>query len=242
VAVVALKFNQERGSSLDRYATGAVQFGRNRNPNLRLYVDYEYPSIRHLQGMLDDGGVGRSIELALTLPVTSAPWELCSNDTPAKQVDELTQSLSRPTANGGMSTPMDLIIAQLTSAYTFRRSYMEKVVDYVDGRYAYKKVAYRPASDCSPVQDKNTGDIVGFEQQTVDSPEPVFIEKPYALVYVHGAHREPVRGVCELRVAYDCYLSQKKVEFLWFLYLENYSMPRTVVWGKTNDGAREGPG
>lgn len=242
MAVVPLKFDQEKGSNLDRYVAGAVQFGRGRrDPRTRVYTDYEYPSPQQLQQMLDSnlGGTGRSLDLVITLPVQSAPRKVCTTDVPTGIVDHVHNSLGRPTADGGMLTPMDTVVAQLTEAYVFRRSYAEKVFTESDGRVVYGDIAHRPAVDCDVLQDAKSGRITGFQQTLSNTPEPVTIEKPYGLVYVHGAARKPITGVSELKVAYECYLSQKKVEFLWFLYLENYSMPRTVVWGKNEDGARD---
>lgn len=234
-----LKLDREVGSNLDEYAVGSVMFSKENRDDLRVVSDIEVPTPADLDRLLDTGGIAQSLGLAITLPTRSAPRRLCPVDVPPKQVEELTDMLTRSSTGGGMSTSLETIVGQLSTAYALRRTYMEKVIIHDRGRFVYKKVAWRPPASCQVVQDKKSGDIVGFEQTVAEKPEPVLIERPYALVYVHGEDRKPIRGVSRLKVAYDCWVIQQKIEFLWWLYLENYAMPRTVIWGKNEDGARD---
>lgn len=139
------------------------------------------------------------------------------------------------------------IIEQCTAAITYRRAYFEKVWTVDErGRFVYQKVAWRPPAGCTPRFDRRTGEARGFYQrltETLDLSRPrkpnkgeelpghVTVPAAKAFIYTHGRHREPIKGVSDLEVALNAYEKKRKIKFLWAQFLENQSLPKTVVYG-----------
>jgi hypothetical protein len=147
--------------------------------------------------------------------------------------------LRKDTANGGMQTTMENVVAQMTAGFVFRRTYHEKVWKRDAEQVIYDKIAWRPPDTCTVIRNKKTGDLDGFAQYVIDQPNRVHIYLPYALVYVHGQHREPVKGMSDLTVCYHNYRTKEKLKFLWYMYCEVMSLPRTIVFGNSNEGAKK---
>jgi hypothetical protein len=128
----------------------------------------------------------------------------------------------------------------MTSAFVMRRTYHEKVFKQDDkGQIVYDKIAYRPTDTCTMLRDKRTGDLMGFNQWVFGKPIQVSIVLPYALVYVHGQHRNPVKGISDLQVCYRNYRTKEKLKFLWYTYCEVMSLPRTVVLANSDSAAKK---
>lgn len=182
---------------------------------------------------------GKLVELdqIMSLMIRSAPWSLIpvSEDSQEEQrmCQELTDDLQQ------MDTPMDEVIGQMTSAFAFRRSHHEKVYTRIGSRIGYSKVAFRPQESCEVIRSKKRGgQIIGFKQTVPDETDPVRILNPYALTYVHGIHREPIRGQSALEIAYQCYQLKWKIKFLWYNFLEGQNLPRTIVFGNSETGTK----
>lgn len=58
-------------------------------------------------------------------------------------------------------------------------------------------------------------------------------------VFVNGARREPIKGVSDLSVAWWAYETKMKIWFLLCQFLENQSLPKTVVYGDGIEEAQE---
>jgi hypothetical protein len=139
-----------------------------------------------------------------------------------------------------MQTPMEYIIAQMTSAFVFRRSYHEKVFKQDEKeQVVYDKIAWRPSDTCTMLRDKKTGDLMGFNQWVFGKPIQVSIPIPYAMVYVHGQHRNPVKGISDLTICYHNYRTKEKLKYLWYTYCEVMSLPRTVVLANSDSAAKK---
>jgi hypothetical protein len=97
------------------------------------------------------------------------------------------------------------------------------------GALVYDKVAWRPPDTCNLLRDRVTGALEGFTQWKWGQPLRIAILMPYAAVYVHGQNRDPVKGISSLQVCYRNYLIKEKLRFLWNVYLETLSLPRTIL-------------
>jgi hypothetical protein len=174
----------------------------------------------------------RKIERVLSLPIRSAPYRLEGKG----------PGLELVKANVG---PMlDRLIEQCTGASCFYRTFFEKVWEARDGHLQYAKIAWRPPTGCQAAFDDKTGEPTGFRQRTThfswtppaaywNSSMPGYIKIPghKSFVYTHGAHRDPVRGVSDLEVAFNAYQLKQKIKFLWGVALERQSMYRIVAYG-----------
>ena|SRR5215469_2815912 len=236
-------YEQELGTVFD-YTAGDLVFSYQPGlpENVGLVYDYREPTVGQLNEMLDHDGKAKSLEQVLTMPIIGAGWRVTPGDgnpdhETAQWVEEI---LRKDTPNGGMQTPMEFIIAQMTSAFVMRRSYHEKVFKQdEDGQVVYDKIAYRPADTCTMLRDKRTGDLMGFNQWVFGKPMMVSIVIPYASVYVHGQHRNPVKGISDLTICYHNYRTKEKLKYLWYTYCEVLSLPRTVVLANSDASAKK---
>lgn len=213
-------------------AAGDVMIGELREPN--------EPSIRELYECLRDGK-SLALERGLTLPIKAAKWAI----TPPKHdqsalagqiAEEVNDIFTLPTSSGGMKIPMQNIIAQATTAFWARRAYWELVYTRRDMKLVYDKIAWRPPDTCWLLRDRQNGDMRGFAQQTMGQPDKVIIRPPYSFVYVHGKHRDPIKGLSDFDVVYRNYRTKQKIKFLWMTYLESSALPKIIAVTKGTEG------
>lgn len=193
-----------------------------------------------MSNMLRRYAQGRSVKNVLTLPLGQLKHKI----TPAKgdkgEADWVNEFLTRAANQGGMSTPLDLLISQMTSGITYKRAYFEKVfkVAEIGGArsHVYDSVQFRHASTCQLVRNPSTAAFDGFaqepltrEQQEKTQGLPIKIDPKYAFVYLHGMRDDPINGSSDLEIAYWCYKTQQKVLFLYFNYLEGEALGKTIV-------------
>jgi hypothetical protein len=224
---------QEVGSILD-WLAGDLLFAQppGFGQTAGLLFDPREPTVAQLQEMLDNDGKARSLEQIMSQPIIKAGWHIepgagNPDSTIAQWVEE---TLRKASDDGGMSTPMETVIAQKTSAFAMRQSYHEKVWKQDDnGAMVYDKIAWRPQDTCTLFRHHGTGDLIGFTQWKWDEPVYVSILLPYASVYIHGQQRDPVKGISSLQVTYRNYLIKEKMRFLWGVYLETLSLPRSIL-------------
>lgn len=231
--------------------------------------DYGDMAARDIQKMLSEDYRARQLENVMALPVLSATWDIVSADTQplgagksAKKSDSGQEKAPAQVKNdpgitmlksiyqgdelspNSPSTSLDKIIGQLTSAFSYRRTFHEKTwvrgVGDFDGKYVYGNVGFRPQTTCRVLRHPRTGRVLGFEQDpfTFDpddriSLDPVRVWNRRALVYIHNQRLDPLNGSSDLEVAYWAWKSKQKLLFLWFQFLEGVSLPRVVV--KTPD-------
>jgi len=70
------------------------------------------------------------------------------------------------------------------------------------------------------------------------NPGWIRVPKHKAFVYTHGKHREPIKGVSDLDVAYTAYESKQKLKFLRAQSLEGQSLPKIVAYGRDHSDAQ----
>lgn len=191
-----------------------------------------------MTGMLKRYAQGRAVRNVLTLPLS----QLKSKITPAKgdkgEAEWLNNFLSLAANAGGMTTPLDLIVQQMTSAITFKRAYFEKVFKVAGdpASHVYDSVQFRHASTCQLIRNPETAAFDGFaqepltkEQQQKSQGLPIKIPPKYAFVYLHGMREDPINGLSDMEIPYWCYKTQQKVLFLYFNFLEGEALGKTVV-------------
>jgi len=193
---------------------------------------------KDMREMLGRYGKGHQLEAALTLPLMGLEWELEKPDGDKGQTKWLTEFLDRPAnTKDSMSTPMDLILGQMTSALTYKKACFEKVFETDDDdMFIYDKVAFRPPSTVDVRRDPKTAAFLGFqqtpitvEQQNSSKMLPIKIDPQYAFVHFNGLHRDPVNGLSAMEIPFWCYKTQEKIMYLWFNFLEGQALPRTIV-------------
>lgn len=193
-----------------------------------LVYDQRTPNIPQLRDMLDHDGRARSLEQCLIMPIAGAEWGMEEGD---KDIMEWVDTILRAaTLDGGMETPMADVIAQKSEALVFRVSFHEKVWKTTpDLKWAYSSIAWRPPETCNIRRNKKSGKLEGFSQEIAGTINRAMIDLPYADVYIHGARRDPNRGISDLTVTYHNYRTKEKLKYLWYTYCEVLSLPRQIV-------------
>src|SRR3954466_8005865 len=82
---------------------------------------------RNIDRMLDLDGKARALEQVLTLPLTWAPYSVKPAEGDRGEAEFVKEWLFRPAEQGGMSTPLELVVAQMSSAVLYRRAFFELV-------------------------------------------------------------------------------------------------------------------
>jgi hypothetical protein len=229
----------EQGTMLDMTA-GDLVFSDipGTQENEGLVYEYRQPTVLQLREMLDHDGRARSLEQCLVAPIAGADWRLEGVD---KEIAQWVDSVLRQaTIDGGMATPMSDVLSQKAEAFVMRVAFHEKVWKTTqDDKVVYDKIAWRPPNTCTLLRDRDNGDLTGFTQWKFGQQNQVVIHLPYADVYVHGARRDPVRGVSDLTVTYHNYRIKEKIKYLWYTYCEVLSLPRQIVLGTTEDEVKK---
>lgn len=238
--VKKLSFELEKGSAFrlhdtlfGEYDSGAV-------------FEYDFSSLDTRKALEKDGKLS-CIEQALTLPVLGAGWRIVPAEGGEKIAEELEDFLHMSPLEGGMQTPISMVIAQATSARAYKKAFFEKVYAERDGKVFYDRIAYRPAETCRIARDPRTGAYMGYRQSPIRQGMPtltdtndVDIRPPYAWVHINGQRRNPLSGISDLQVPLWCHETKMKILYLWTTFLATQAEPRLTVTGQDpEEGARK---
>jgi hypothetical protein len=204
-------------------------------------VDRGDPNARGIHNMLDSDGTARQLEQVLTLPIRAASHSLVGGSERGRELVEANMP----------EVARARFIGQQTSGIIFRKAFFE--LDWrVDGRQVRlgQAPAFRPAVACEALFNRDTGRPDGFRKRVHDPggmyraqdwrrwyspPMPGWIPVPRerSHIYVHGTHREPVKGTTDLSVCWWAYETRVKLLFLWMRYIERATDPKVGVYGNT---------
>lgn len=188
--------------------------------------------IRETKEMLKVDAKAQTLESVLSLPIRGATYSLQQGRSRKVVYDRINHILTDPANNGGMTTPLNLVIAQMCNAFVYKKAFFEKVwTEGEEGGVRYDKIAWRPPGTCAVERDPHTGAFRGFRQMPIsmeDTEEKIFVPNR-AFVYIHGSHRDPMEGVSDLQITQWCYKTKQKIRFLWYQFLEGQALPKTIV-------------
>lgn len=171
-----------------------------------------------LKEMLAREGKARSLEQVLTLPLRAADWKLTKPATGEKGQTALCQDV--------LGDKLNRLLDQMTAAVTFRKSFHEKTWRLDGSKVVYDDLLWRPPASCDAGFDPSTGVSQGFRQRVfpIDGKLPpgagnsnrlpgyVYIPSRRSFIYTHGTHRDPIRGISDLDVAYWALAYDSKVQ------------------------------
>lgn len=224
---------KEQGSAFDH---DSILFSAFNDGGVFSYdqTDFARDMARMLRGDVPDPKA-QTLESVLSLPIRQAPFYLHQGRARDEVYERIHRIIMDPANNGGMTTPMNLIVAQMCNAFVYKKAFFEKVwvIDELAPRRGvkYDKIAWRPPTTCAVERDEKTGAFMGFRQMPIrleDTDEKKFPPKR-AFVYIHGTHRDPMEGVSDLLVTQWCYKTKQKIRFLWYQFLEGQALPKTLV-------------
>lgn len=205
---------------------------------------------KHFKQMIDTDGKAQSIENLLVFPIIAAPVEIMPGEKDKGEAEKIRHILTAPSYEDGMKTPLEIVIMQMAKGMTYKKSFFERVIKQreSDGLYGYDKIAWRPPETCEMALDAKSGEYRGFRQQNIDyswvlnarngGPGYVNIDLNRAFVYIYGSWADPIEGSSAMQVPYWCFQTKRRLMLLWYQFLENTSLPKTVVWSGDGDKAR----
>jgi Protein of unknown function (DUF935) len=216
----------------------------------------EYPDrvwINEITEALKTDGQVAGVEQALTMPLRQAniTLERPDRDRGGKITEYIEDVLMRPAAEGGMLTPFDLVVGQMTFACAVARTFHEMVwTRREDGRLGFAKIAWRPPGSCEIVRDRDTGDLKGYKQfidwdfqakrrQDVDWRGYVPIPPERAVIHINNQHRDPVYGWSDLAVCNWAFQLKRKVLLLWATLLTRVAEPWVLAYGGNAPEAKQ---
>lgn len=246
----ASDLEQEQGTSFGWF--DRMLFGWD-NGQVTDYTDWE---ARDLHEMLAKDYKSRQLEQVLALPVTSADREITANVGDKGEQAYLQSFWELDQIDGGCREDLHTIVDQMTTAFTYKKAFFEKVwtrptTGPFAGQAVYSAIAFRPQTTCKLMRDAKTGAITGFEQEPYFLGRDIGTNKnlndqnriPFplkrAVIHVHGERFDPINGTSDLEIAYWCYKTRQKLLFLWFQFLENVSLPRVIVRANDPDSASQ---
>ena len=198
--------------------------------------------------MLDTDGKAANIEQMLTYPIVSAPWEISAaldedgEVSTGGKADEIRQfvldALTDLPHQGGPRTTIEQLTSQMTMAFTDKKAIFEKVFKEKKGHVVYDKWAWRPLETCEVTYDAKNSDLRGYYQTPVRwDPNPhlypqgehIWVPMQRAFIYINGTWRDPLHGISSMRVPYWCYVTKRKLRWLWYQFLDQNYLPKTIV-------------
>lgn len=207
----------------------------------RTVPDRRDPPVHELETMLEIDGQAQALEQSVTLPILGTPYFIEPTDDDNGEAQFVRDALFTPHYRGGMTTPIDSVIQQMTGAFARRRAFFEKVWERQgDGTLVYHKIAFRPAVTCSVNYDEN-GSFSGFTQELIDDKGKPFKEvfdTPNAFVYIHSAATKPLEGRSMFSSAYRNFIDKLKITQLYYYHCQNIALGNVV--GRYEGGSPDG--
>ena len=194
------------------------------------------PSVQEIWKMIGNDAQAHQLFTALKLPLKSVEFDILAGEGDKGERDFVEWALNATARQGGMTTPMRTVIAQMGNALAFRIAPFEKVWRVVEDHPEYKgfhtlhKLGYRPPSTCTVRGDEN-GSFNGFIQRAYkgNNYKTAVIAPQKSLVYIHNFDVAGLDGMTAFDTVYKNYLNKLKVSFFYFAFLENVAFPRTLV-------------
>jgi hypothetical protein len=213
----------------------------------------EYPDrawINDIIEMLKTDGQAAGVEQALTMPIRQANTTI---DKPAKDrggkiTSFVEDALFCPATEGGMCTPFDLVLGQMTFASAVARTFHEMVwTRRSDGYLGFSKIAWRPPGSCEILRDRESGELDGYKQFVewdqqkragVDWMGFIKIPAQRAVIHLNNQHRDPVYGWSDLSVTNWAFQLKRKIMLLWVTLLGRVAEPWVLAYGNGKGEAR----
>lgn len=191
------------------------------------------PEARDFTRMIDIDGMAQALDYCLTLPLRQGLPYVEPHPQDKGEADLIRRRMFAPAHDGGMTTPLVDVLAQMTTAVTHRYAPFEKVMTEEDGEIFYKKLAFRPQTKIRIRRDRN-GSFNGYlEEGERSSGEPddfrfehykVRLGPERVFVYFHGGNRRPNVGESALEAPYRSHREKLKVMELGNEALQNHSL------------------
>jgi len=182
--------------------------------------------------MQENDGEVQALMRILSLPIISAGWEIKEpEDGGEEETEFIRQNFENPPHLGGMTTPMHLIIADMTRAFAEGFRLYEKVWELRDGKVYLRKLAPRDSRTISLKAD-DKGGFAGAVQKVMIKGEYKEIEIPVykCLLYTFQKDRDWLYGRSILKAAYYHYDKKHKLYYIAHKAAEVDTIPPKILY------------
>jgi len=195
--------------------------------------------IKDLVQMRKNDGTARALYSILTEPIKGCPWDYKpGDDSPEakKQAEMVKEWLTKPPYEGGMSTPFDLVIADMLRAVLEGFRLFEKVRTISpDGYFVYSKIARRENTTVILKEDPRGG-FDGATQYAYINGEfkKVTIAKEDCFLYTFGKEFDNLYGESAFLAGYYHYDKKHRLYYGAHQAVQYGAIPPKTVEGKEN--------
>lgn len=225
-------------------------------PYFRDFDEDAAPSIAKLENMLNKDGTVRALYQILTLPILANKYRFVPDEadevvegtgdkkvTTHPQRDLIKDNFELPPHKGGLSIPLNSVIARMLRARLTGFQIFEKVwTKTPDNLIVYKKLAFRPADGVEILRDDNGG-FAGFKQYVMTpgkKAEYVTVPTDKAFLFTVNQDVDPVTGESDFRTAYYNFDKKHRLTYLYERQAETGAMPpKMLKVGTDNKDTKE---
>ncbi len=190
--------------------------------------------------MFDEDSQAHALQRAVVLPILDTPLEIEATEGGEKEAEFCRDVLLKPLSEGGMTTPIENVVAQMVAGFWQKRVFFEVVWEVRDGKYVVRKLAHRPADTCKILKDEHGG-FDGFVQEGYRQGRTVKerFGVGKAFVYVHRGADKPLEGRSSFASVYKRYKHKKRVEWLFYDNLQTFTrgIRKLTYGGDSKKGA-----
>jgi len=152
-------------------------------------------NLEQLFFMTKNDGQARGILNAIKFPVKMARPAVQPSEDGEEEAKFIQQNLLGVPSEGGMVTPLKVIIARMALAVRDGYKIFEKVWRIMKGRVYLEKLAYR-GTDCTKFTIDNHGNIDGAHQETTFKGKMIDVKFPLEklVYYIYNSEENPFAG------------------------------------------------
>lgn len=189
------------------------------------------PGPRDFTRFIERDGMGQALDSALTLPLRMGLPYVEPHREDKGEAEFVRRCLFASASEGGMTTPIQDVQAQMTSGVTHRFAPFEMVYESSGPEIILHKLAFRPQAKVWVLRDKN-GSFNGYKEKGERNLDEWGFGKPYeekftpekTFVYFHGGNRKPNYGESALEAPYRHHVEKLRVMKMGNEHLANHAL------------------
>ena len=187
------------------------------------YREEEKPDARTISQYLrmqDNDGTVRAITHLFSIPIQSTPIKILAAEGDKGERDFIESVFMKPQHEGGMTTPLPFVIADMTRAIFEGFRLYEKVPQIIKegqykGKIRWRKLAPRDAKTVKLRSDKKGGFLGAYQQATFGGETVrVVIPPEKCVLFTFQKEKHPFYGESILKTAYYHYDKKHKLYYL----------------------------
>lgn len=209
-----------------------------------IFVDINKVKVEDLKEMLDSDGTIQALYSSIVMPLLGSNWTIepddPDNEAAVEQAAWVEEALRKPPHKGGMSTPFDLVLAQMLRAVLEGFAGFEKVYEISEGKIVFKKIAWRDPTTLKMRTDERGG-FNGLKQYAFINSAYTDITIPLerSFLYTYGKEFHNLVGRSAFLAAYVSYDKKRRLLYLAEQQAQNEAFKIKIVEGREGGNTAE---